>query len=138
MINSTSQNAAAQTESLINVRSMLARHAEIDAIYDGQTVERQDELAAEQDTICRSILDALRDNTDGLDSIISALTAVGNVIECTYDHDNETGERIDEQGEHSAADIVEMLSNIELEVEDAMQAAEYLFRIPSTDTTAAA
>lgn len=134
MIKAASNNSSVQ--SVVNIRSMLNRFSEIEAAYDSATVERQEELTAEQDTICRSVVDALREHSDGLDSIISALTAVGKVIECTYDHDSETGERIDEPGEHSGADIVNMLSEIELDVEDAMQAAEFLFVLPSTDNKA--
>ena len=129
MIDSPSQNAPA------NILSMLARYAEIKANHVGAPAEKQDELNAEQDTICRSVVEILSDNMDGLESIISALTSVGKVIACTYDHDSETEERVDEPGKYSGADIVKMLSTIELEVEDAMCAAEWLFGVQSTDQT---
>jgi hypothetical protein len=49
-----------------------------------------------------------------------ALVAVRDVIECTYAH-NEQGQRLDEPSEHSAADIVEMLCNIEFLVSEALE-----------------
>jgi hypothetical protein len=134
MINSSSNNSPSQA--LGTVRSMLKRYQEIEESYDAATVDQQDDLTAEQDTICRSVVDILRDNTDGLDAIISALDSVSNIIECTYDHDSETGERIDEPGEYSGADIVEMICNIEIEVCEAFEAAVGLFGKETTDQSA--
>lgn len=136
MIKAASDNSPSQA--IGTVRSMLKRYREIEESYDAATVEQQDEFIAEQDTICRSIVDILRDNTDGLDAIISALDSVSNIIECTYDHDSETGERIDEPGEYSGADIVEMICNIEIEVSEAFEAAIGMFGKEATDQSAGA
>ncbi len=73
-----------------------------------------------------------------LDPIISALNSVSNIIECTFDHDSETNERVDEPGEYSGAGIVEMFSNIELQNDDATEAAVGLFGTRSGDQTEAA
>lgn len=125
MINATSHNSPAQA--IGTVRSMLKRFQEIEEAYDAATVEEQEDLTAEQDAICRSVVDILRDNTDRLDSIISALSSVSRIIEDTYDHDSETGERLDEPGKYSGADIVEMICNIETEVCDASRFAVGFF-----------
>ncbi len=134
MINAASNNSPAQA--IGTVRSLLKRLAQIEESYDAATVEEQDDLTAEQDTICRSVVDILRDNTDRLDSIISALSSVSRIIECTYDHDSETGERLDEAGEYSGADIVEMICNIETEVCDASRFAVGFFGDEQADQSA--
>lgn len=134
MINSASSKIP--TQAIGTVRSLLKRLAQIEESYDAATVEEQDDLTAEQDTICRSVVDILRDNTDRLDTIISALHSVNRIIECTYDHDCETGERLDEPGEHSAADIVEMICNIETEVCDASRFAAGFFGVEQVDQSA--
>jgi hypothetical protein len=136
MINAAPNNSPSQA--IGTVRSMLKRFQEIEESYDAATVEEQDDLTAEQDTICRNVVDILRDNTDQLDEIISALNSVSNIIECTYDHDSETGERLDEPGEHSGADIVEMICNIEIKVSKASEAAVGLFGTESTGQSAGA
>jgi hypothetical protein len=134
MIKSASNNSPSQA--IGTVRSMLKRYQEIEESYDAATVEEQDDLTAEQDTICRSVVDILRDNTDRLDAIISALDSVNRIIECTYDHDSETGVRLDEPGEHSAPDIVEMICNIETEVCDASRFAVGFFGDEQADQSA--
>ena len=67
MINATSHNSPAQA--IGTVRSMLKRFQEIEETYDAATDEEQDDLTAEQDTICRSVVNLLRDNTDRLFSV---------------------------------------------------------------------
>ena len=134
MINATSHNSPAQA--IGTVRSMLKRFQEIEESYDAATDEEQEDLTAEQDTICRSVVNILRDNKDRLDAIISALDSVNRIIECTYDHDSETGERLDEPGEHSAADIVAMICNIETEVCDASRFAVGFFGDEQADQSA--
>ncbi len=84
----------------------------------------------------RSVVDILRDNSDRLDAIISSLDCVNKIIECTYDHDSETGERLDEPGEHSAADIVAMICDIETEVWDASRFAVGFFGDEQADQSA--
>lgn len=58
---------------------------------------------------------------DDLRIIRRALLAANEVIENTYGHDDD-GERVDEPGEDSAADIVEQLANIEYSIDEAMDA----------------
>ena len=115
---------------------MLKRFQEIEEAYDAATVEEQDDLTAEQDAICRSVVDIFRDNTDRLDAIISALGSVNRIIKCTYNHDSEIGERLDEPGEHSAADIVAMICDIETEVCDASRFAVGFFGDEQADQSA--
>lgn len=134
MINSASNNSPA--ESLSNVRSMLQRHYAIDLLYDTADQDTQDELAAEQDTICRSVVEILGDNMDAFDAIISALSSVRSIIENTYDHDEETGERLDSPGPLSGSDIVEMITDIEPKIEAALQSARQLFAAKPTDDAA--
>lgn len=55
--------------------------------------------------------------------LLEALRSVARIIENTYGHDEETGERIDEPGDYSAADIVEQLCGIEGLVSDAIAKA---------------
>jgi len=134
MINSASSKIPAQA--IGTVRSMLKRFEEIEESYDAATEEEQDDLTAEQDAICRSVVEILRDNTDRLDAIISALDSVNRIIECTYGHDSETEERFDEPGEHSAADVVAMICNIETEVCDASRFAVGFFGDEQADQSA--
>lgn len=63
-------------------------------------------------------------------TILNALRNVESIIEQTYDHD-EDGERLDEAGLASAADIVEMLCGIEGVIDDAIKEAEELPNILS-------
>ena len=134
MINAASNNSP--TRAIGTVRSLLKRFEEIEESYDAATVEEQDDMTAEQDTICRTVVEILRENTDRLDSVISALSSVRRIIECTYDHDGETDERLDEPGEYSGADIVEMICNIETEVCDASQFAFGFFGDEEADQSA--
>ena len=55
--------------------------------------------------------------------IRKALESAQDVVDATFAHD-EDGERIDEQGEHSAADIVQMLCNLEPVLEEAIEVIE--------------
>jgi hypothetical protein len=47
-----------------------------------------------------SVVDILRDKSDSdrLDAIISSLDSVNKIIECTYDHDSETGDFLTSPG----------------------------------------
>ena len=85
--------------------------------------DERDQSISERDSICRSVVDILRGNSDRLDAIMSALDSVNRVMECTDDHDSETGERLDEPGDLSAADIMAMICNVETEVCDSSRFA---------------
>lgn len=54
---------------------------------------------------------------------LAALKSVAEIIENTYAHDDD-GERIDDAGEYSAADIVEQVCNAENEVSEAIALLE--------------
>ena len=71
-----------------------------------------------------------------LDSISSATASVNRIIECTYDDDSETGERLDEPGDLSAADIMAMICNVETEVCDVFRFAVGFFGDEQADQSA--
>jgi len=68
--------------------------------------------------------------TRKLQGIRTTLEKVRSIIESTYDHDDETGERIDEQGDYSASDIVEFICEIEGIVDDSLEAISDLIPQP--------
>lgn len=55
---------------------------------------------------------------------LTALRSVASIIENTWAHDEATGERIDDTGECSAADIFEQVCNVEGQVIDAITLLE--------------
>ncbi len=91
--------------------------------HETATTARGREIEAE-------IVAILQANKGKLQSIISALESVNEIVECTYATDEETGERIDEPGEHSAADIVEMLCGAEISFSEGYNTAVELFAPP--------
>jgi hypothetical protein len=105
------------------VKPLIERHSELDQLYNDDTAERDlDAIGQEQDEIVEAVFAIVRDNIDGLETVRKAIARIDQIIECTYAHDDD-GERIDdESSDHSAADIVEMLTDAENVVADAWNA----------------
>jgi hypothetical protein len=110
------------------VKPLIERHAELELLYG--RAENNDEtididlnaIGQEQDEIVEAVFAIVRDNLGGLETVRKALERIDQIIEFTYAHDDD-GERIeDESSEHSAADIVEMLTDTENVVSDALNA----------------
>jgi hypothetical protein len=80
-----------------------------------------DQIDAEQDEIIATVFCLVRDGMQGLARVQTVLGKVQSIIESTYGHDEETNERLDdESGPHSAADIVQYLTEIEGVVDEAV------------------
>ena len=110
------------------VKPLIERHAELDLLYgraenNDETIDIDlDAIGQEQDEIVEAVFAIVRDNLDGLETVRKAIARIDQIIECTYAHDDD-GERIeDEPPEHSAADIVDMLSDAENVFADALNA----------------
>lgn len=65
--------------------------------------------------------------------LCAAVTGTQAIIDNTYAYDEETGERLDESGKHSAADIVEQLCNLEGVIGEAVEMLDGL-AIQPTDS----
>lgn len=111
---------------LKRLAELLERHKVLEDLR--QADERdlsEEELNEEQDEIIATVFCFIRDKLPELKRIHSTLEKVQSVIECTHadesDDDDEDGDTVELPPSNSAADIVEMLCDIEGVVDESLQ-----------------
>jgi hypothetical protein len=91
---------------LTTLGELFDRHKKLEAMRQS-TEDRElsdEQIEQEQNEIVAVVFCLVQDGMQGLATVQTALAKVKAIIECTYGHDEETNERLDnEAGSHSAA-----------------------------------
>jgi hypothetical protein len=111
--------AAAAGEDITNARILTAR-------------EQLKQIAEEKDELAEGIYELVSENIDDLLKIQRALSAVMDVIECTYGVDDNGELDPDAEPADSAADVFEMVCNLGIQVSDALIIATDIIGVPTT------
>lgn len=127
----TPQTRRTETSAVGSIANAIERFSETELAWDEDEFEN-DALADEQDAIFRHVFATIRDNLPELNQVCETLDRVASVVECTFANDPDTGERTDDEPDHSAADVFEMVCNLDDSVRAARETMSQMFRMHAT------